>query len=75
MLEDVHYPEQRLKKYIEYKFNSIGGMVETVPENYTSKACPSCYNKDKPQNRVYKCPECGFTDDRGDRDVIGQKTF
>lgn len=65
-------PEQRLKKYIEYKFNNIGGIVETVPENYTSQTCPSCCNRYKPQNRVYKCSKCGFKDDR---DVVGAKNI
>lgn len=65
-------PEQKLKKYIEYKMISIGGIVETIPENYTSQTCPSCSEKTKPTNRIYKCSYCGFKDDR---DVVGAKNI
>jgi len=65
-------PEQKLKKYIEYKFKSIGGIVATVPENYTTKTCPSCCALNKPQTRIYKCSSCGFKDDR---DVVGAKNI
>lgn len=65
-------PEQVLKKYIEYKFNSIGGIVATVPEHYTSQTCPNCCHRYKPQKRIYKCSTCGFKDDR---DVVGAKNI
>lgn len=65
-------PEQRLLKYIEYKFNNIGGTVAIVPENYTSQTCPNCQSRHKPQNRVYKCPTCNFKDDR---DIVGAKNI
>ena len=65
-------PEQRLRKYIEYKFRNIGGIVATISENYTSQTCPSCCNKYKPTNRIYKCSNCGFIDDR---DVVGAKNI
>jgi putative transposase len=65
-------PEQKLKKYIVYKFEGMGGIVETVPEKYTSQTCPGCCNKHKPQSRIYKCPTCGFKDDR---DVVGAKNI
>lgn len=65
-------PEQRLLKYIEYKFNNIGGTIEIVPENYTSQTCPNCQSRHKPQNRVYKCPTCKFKDDR---DIVGAKNI
>ena len=63
-------PEQKLLKYIEYKFNNIGGTIEIVPENYTSQTCPNCQSRHKPKNRVYKCPTCKFKDDR---DIVGAK--
>lgn len=65
-------PEQRLRKYIEYKFKNIGGIIEIVPENYTSQTCPNCQSRHKPQNRVYKCPTCNFKDDR---DIVGAKNI
>lgn len=59
-------PEQILKNYITYKFESIKGTVETVPEHYTSQTCPACGNKYKPQNRTYRCTQdgCNFVYDR-----------
>ena len=59
-------PEQVLKHYITYKFESIKGTVETVPEHYTSQTCPACGNLYKPQNRTYRCTNktCGFVYDR-----------
>ena len=57
-------PEQRLRKYIEYKFESIGGITEVISEEYTSQTCPQCGKRYKPQNRIYKCRECGFIYDR-----------
>lgn len=59
-------PEQILSHYITYKFESIKGTVETVPEHYTSQTCPACGNRYKPQNRIYRCTrdECGFSYDR-----------
>lgn len=57
-------PEQRLRKYIEYKFKSIGGITGVISEEYTSQTCPQCGNRYKPSSRRYKCPECGFMYDR-----------
>lgn len=65
-------PEQKLLKYIEYKFNNIGGSIAIVPENYTSQTCPNCQDKNKPKNRVYKCKSCKFKDDR---DIVGAKNI
>lgn len=61
-------PEQRLRKYIEDKFEVIGGRVETIPEHYTSKACPKCNSLNEPKNRNYKCKTCNF---QYDRDGVG----
>jgi len=60
-------PEQRLRKYFEYKFEAIGGRTASVPENYTTKTCPKCGKINRPHNREYKC-SCGF---RYDRDGVG----
>ena len=66
----VQCPEQRLLRYIGDKFEVIGGIVETIPENYTSRTCPSCGNvkKSSPSGREYRCSACKF---RYDRDGIG----
>ncbi len=59
-------PEQKLKEYIRYKFESVGGKCEIIPEYNTSRTCPSCNHiKDSsPKGRVFKCDECGFVFDR-----------
>lgn len=59
-------PEQKLKHYIKYKFESISGRVDIVPEPYTSRTCPCCKNvkKSSPKGRIYKCQPCGFVFDR-----------
>lgn len=60
--------EQKLRKYIQYKFESIGGTLELVSEHYTSQSCPICGNCYKPSSRFYKCKKCGF---KFDRDGVG----
>jgi putative transposase len=60
-------PEQKVAKYIKYKFESIGGTYVTVPEHYTSQTCPICGELNNPNNRKYKC-KCGF---KFDRDGVG----
>jgi putative transposase len=57
-------PEQKLKNYIKYKFEGISGQTRIVPEPYTSQTCPCCKHRYKPNNRTYKCSECGFVYDR-----------
>jgi len=61
-------PEQQLRKYISYKFESIGGTAEVVSEHYTTQTCPKCNNKYKPHDRRYECKKCGF---EFDRDGVG----
>ena len=58
------FPEQQLRKYVEYKFESVSGFTEKKPEPYTSQRCPICKNLYKTQTRIYKCKKCGFTYDR-----------
>lgn len=75
--------EQKLLQLVQYKFESIGGTVEIVPEYYTSKTCPRCstMNESKKRNkknkdgtvtiisdRAYNCKECKL---EYDRDGIG----
>jgi len=60
-------PEQKVAKYIKYKFESIGGTYLEVPEYYTSQTCPICGELNNPNNRSYKC-KCGF---HFDRDGVG----
>lgn len=59
-------PEQVLAQYIQDKFESIKGTVETVPEHYTSRTCPACGHRHKPANRTYRCTNraCKFVYDR-----------
>lgn len=59
-------PEQKLRKYIEYKFERVGGTTKVVPEKYTSRDCPKCDGRKKssPKGRVYSCGKCKFTYDR-----------
>lgn len=62
-------PEQKLLKYVKDKFEVIGGVVETTPEAYTSRTCPSCGNvlKRSPAGRTFRC-QCSF---EYDRDGVG----
>ena len=57
----------RLSKYIEYKANLEGIKVEYVNPAYTSQTCPKCSEKNKAQDRKYKC-KCGF---EKHRDLVG----
>ena len=64
------HPEQKLKDYINYKFNSVSGTTEIVPEPYTSRTCPKCktVKESSPKGRTFTCTHCNFT---FDRDVVG----
>src|SRR5699024_10103793 len=57
----------RLSQFIEYKANLAGMKVEYVNPAYTSQTCPKCSERNKAQDRKYKC-KCGF---EGHRDIIG----
>ncbi|MFT9487312.1 MAG: RNA-guided endonuclease TnpB family protein [Tepidibacillus sp.] len=57
----------RLSQFIEYKANLEGIKVEYVNPAYTSQTCPKCFEKNKAQDRKYKC-KCGF---EKHRDLVG----
>lgn len=57
----------RLSKFIEYKARLEGIKVEYVNPANTSQTCPKCAEKNKAQDRKYKC-KCGF---QTHRDIIG----
>ncbi|PEI90821.1 transposase [Bacillus pseudomycoides] len=57
----------RLSQFIEYKANLVGIKVEYVNPAYTSQTCPKCSEKNKAQDRKYKC-NCGF---EKHRDLVG----
>lgn len=57
----------RLSQFIEYKANVEGIKVEYVNPAYTSQTCPKCSERNKAQDRKYKC-KCGL---EKHRDVIG----
>ena len=57
-------PDQKLRKYVQDKFEVIGGTCSLVPEYYTSKTCPKCGRRNTPKNRDYKCKKCKFSYDR-----------
>ena len=57
----------RLSQFIEYKANLEGIKVEYVNPAYTSQTCPKCSEKNKAQDRKYKC-KCGF---EKHRDLVG----
>lgn len=57
----------RLAQFIEYKANLEGIKVEYVNPAYTSQTCPACSEKNKAQDRNYRC-KCGF---EKHRDIVG----
>ncbi|MBU8908271.1 RNA-guided endonuclease TnpB family protein [Desertibacillus haloalkaliphilus] len=57
----------RLSQFIEYKANLEGIKVEYVNPAYTSQTCPKCSEKNKAQDRKYRC-KCGF---EKHRDLVG----
>ncbi|EOP42096.1 RNA-guided endonuclease TnpB family protein [Bacillus cereus] len=57
----------RLSKFIEYKAILADIQVEYVNPAYTSQSCPKCAEKNRAQDRKYKC-QCGF---ETHRDIVG----
>ena len=68
-------PEQRLRKFVTYKFERVGGEAEARPEDYTSRTCPKCdhVNTSSPTGRIYICgnAKLGKCDFQFDRDGVG----
>ena len=56
------------RQYLEYKCSEVG--IETILESEagTSKTCPKCGNKYKPNGRNYNCQTCNL---KMHRDVVG----
>lgn len=70
--KDLHsWSFYRLSSYIEYKANMEGIKVVYVNPAYTSQICPSCGEKNKVNDRNYKC-KCGY---KGHRDLVGAKNI
>ena len=61
----------RLAQYIEYKAMLEGMTVEFVKPEYTSQICPACGEKNKANDRKYKCT-CGF---KTHRDILGARNI
>ncbi|MFX1366736.1 MAG: RNA-guided endonuclease InsQ/TnpB family protein [Promethearchaeota archaeon] len=57
-----------LKKKIKNKCEEFGVELVEVDEAYTSSTCPMCNKKVRPNDRMFKCPHCGY---KQDRDVVG----
>jgi putative transposase len=57
-----NWPHGTVRKYIGYKSTGAGITVhDQVPEHYTSQTCLKCGCRYKPNGRIYRCPNCGFT--------------
>jgi putative transposase len=65
--------EQRLKDFINYKFERVGGTTNVIPEYNTSRTCPKCGHckHASPTGRTYVCEICDFTYDRDGVGSIG----
>lgn len=58
----------KFRELLTYKAELVGMKVVLQDERNTSKTCPKCGAKHKPQGRLYKCRSCGF---EFDRDGVG----
>jgi IS605 OrfB family transposase len=56
------------RQYLKYKCAEIGIETDLEPEYGTSKTCPKCGYKGKPNGRNYNCPTCNL---KMHRDVVG----
>jgi putative transposase len=56
------------KKKLQNKCEEFGIELIVINERGTSSICPCCGEKVKPNDRTFKCKECGY---RQDRDVVG----
>ena len=58
----------KFQHMITYKAKAVGINVEIEDAAYTSQTCPACRQRQKKNNRNYKCSKCGWN---GHRDVVG----
>lgn len=58
----------QLTQFITYKAARRGIKVVQVDPAYTSQECPACATRNKAQDRVYVCLDCGWM---GHRDTVG----
>lgn len=58
----------KFRELLTYKAQLVGMEVVLQNERHTSKTCPKCGAKHKPQGRLYSCRSCGF---KFDRDGVG----
>jgi IS605 OrfB family transposase len=58
----------QLTLFIAYKAERLGIKVEQVDPAYTSQECPACGARNKAQDRMYVCADCGW---HGHRDSVG----
>ncbi len=56
------------RQYLEYKCDEVGIETTLESEHGTSKTCPRCGHKQKPNGRNYNCPACHL---KIHRDVVG----
>ena len=56
------------RQYLEYKCDEVGIETTLESEHGTSKTCPKCGHKHKPNGRNYNCPACNL---KMHRDVVG----
>ncbi|MBD3198299.1 MAG: transposase, partial [Candidatus Lokiarchaeota archaeon] len=56
------------RKKIQNKCEEYEIELIIINERDTSSTCPVCNSKVKPNDRNFKCKECGY---RQDRDVVG----
>ncbi len=56
------------RQYLEYKCDEVGIETTLESEKGTSKTCPQCGHKQKPNGRNYNCPACNL---KIHRDVVG----
>lgn len=57
-----HY---KFRQHLKHKCIEHGCQMQVVTEEYTSKCCSNCgVLSDKYKNRVKKCPNCDYTNDR-----------
>ncbi|MFX0101443.1 MAG: zinc ribbon domain-containing protein [Candidatus Hodarchaeota archaeon] len=55
---------RQFQKYVEYKSNSAGYLVEYVNPRDTSKVCLKCGKKTKINGQIFTCNHCGYTINR-----------